>query len=171
MSERQSTESLGFGSIGFGGGCHWCTEAVFDSLRGVARVQQGFIQSTAPYDNFSEAVIVSFDPNIISLSVLTDIHLRTHASGSNHSMRGKYRSAVYVKDAAQHTQIERVLKQLSDGFEMPRVTHVLRLAAFKPSGPRFQNYYKNGPERPFCKTYIDPKLAMLRRDYGAYVDR
>jgi len=66
--------------IGFGGGCHWCTEAVFQKLRGVASVEQGFIRSRPPYETFSEAVIVSFDAAQISLSVLTEIHLRTHAS-------------------------------------------------------------------------------------------
>jgi len=156
-------------SIGFGGGCHWCTEAVFSVLRGVVRVEQGFIKASAPHDSFSEAVIVTFDPNIISLSVLTDIHLRTHASGSNHSMRGKYRSAVYVDGAVQRAQAETVLKQLANGFETPRVTMVLQRIKFKASEPQFQNYYKNGPERPFCKTYIDPKLARLRREFGAYL--
>ena len=154
--------------IGFGGGCHWCTEAVFDSLCGVSHVEQGFIKSNAPHDSFSEAVIVSFDPNLIGLSVLTDIHLRTHASGSNHSMRGKYRSAVYVKGAAQHREAQMVLKELSTVFETPRITQVLKHVAFKPSEDRFQNYYKTGPDRPFCKTYIDPKLTQLRERYGAY---
>ena len=157
-------------SIGFGGGCHWCTEAVFSVLRGVTRVDQGFIQSGPPHDSSSEAVIVSFDPKLINLSVLTDIHLRTHASGSNHSMRGKYRSAIYVDGAEQRAQAEQVLKQLAEGFETPRITAVLELIGFKASEARFQNYYKNDPERPFCKTYIDPKLARLRREFGGYMD-
>ena len=142
---------------------------MFDSLRGVVRVEQGFIKSNAPHDSFSEAVIVTFDPEIVSLSVLTDIHLRTHASGSNHSMRGKYRSAVYVKGAAQHRAAQMVLKELSTSFETPRITQVLEHVAFKPSEARFQNYYKKGPDRPFCKTYIDPKLKRLREKYGTYL--
>lgn len=155
--------------IGFGGGCHWCTEAVFQSLRGVARVEQGFIRSTPPYDYFSEAVIVHFHPTQISLSVLTDIHLRTHASGANHSMRGKYRSAIYVKGEAQRQDIEDILGALQVEFETPRVTQILDYAGFKPSEVHFQNYYKSNPERPFCKTYIDPKLSRMRKRYGAYV--
>ena len=142
---------------------------MFDSLRGVVRVEQGFIKSNAPHDSFSEAVIVTFDPEIISLSVLTDIHLRTHASGSNHSMRGKYRSAVYVKGAVQHREAQMVLKALSTAFETPRITQVLEHVAFKPSEACFQNYYKKGPDRPFCKTYIDPKLKRLREKYGTYL--
>jgi len=84
-------------------------------------------------------------------------------------MRGKYRSAVYVKGAAQHRAVQMILKELSTAFDMPRVTQVLEHVAFKPSEARFQNYYKTGPGRPFCKTYIDPKLTLIRRDYGTYV--
>lgn len=153
-------------TIGFGGGCHWCTEAVFQVLRGIDNVEQGFISSAPPNHALSEAVLVTFDPIQISLSVLTDIHLRTHASGSNHSMRGKYRSAIYVFDVAQRARTEKVLQELQCEFEEPRVTKVLDFAKFKPSEPRFQNYYATDEERPFCKTYIDPKLAYVRKMYG-----
>jgi len=155
--------------IGFGGGCHWCTEAVFQALRGVRCVKQGFIRSVPPYDTFSEAVSITFNPAIIPLSVLMDIHLRTHASGSNHSMRGKYRSAIYVHNPEQGEQVRRVLKGLQEGFNTPRITRVLEFKAFKESEARFQNYYENGPERPFCTRYIDPKLTLLRQEYGQYL--
>lgn len=155
--------------IGFGGGCHWCTEAVFQALRGVCRVQQGFIASQSPHDSFSEAVIVDYDPAIIGLEVLVEIHLRSHASQSQHSMRGKYRSAIYCKNSFKINEVNNVLKTASDLFDRPLVTLVLEMTAFTPSKYSFQNYYKNGPNRPFCKTYIDPKLAMLRREFSAYV--
>jgi peptide-methionine (S)-S-oxide reductase len=61
----------------FGGGCHWCTEAVFQSLIGVAKVEQGWVASTAKNNTFSEAVIVYFDDNKIDLKTLIDIHLAT----------------------------------------------------------------------------------------------
>jgi len=95
--------------IGLGGGCHWCTEAVFQALRGVERVEQGFIRSTAPHDGWSEAVIVHFDPAVIDLKTLIEVHLRTHASTSEHSMRGKYRSAVYAFDPQQADDAQAVL--------------------------------------------------------------
>ncbi len=155
--------------IGFGGGCHWCTEAVFQNLRGVNRVEQGFIASHAPFDSFSEGVIVHFDPARITLSVLMDIHLLTHASGSDHSMRGKYRSAIYVYNDEQRARAREVLAQLSEEFDAPRVTQILGFAEFKPSEAQFQNYYENGPERPFCQTYIDPKLAKIRKKYGTQI--
>ncbi|MEP3049612.1 MAG: peptide-methionine (S)-S-oxide reductase [Roseibium sp.] len=155
--------------IGLGGGCHWCTEAVFQSIAGVNRVEQGFISSDTPDDSWSEAVIVTFDPGTLPLEVLIEIHLRTHSSTSSHKMRGKYRSAVYVYDAGTGVKVGRVLRDLQHGFDAPLVTKVLTLAAFKASDGRFQNYYLSGPERPFCKNYIDPKLSMLRKDYSAVV--
>ena len=82
--------------IAFGGGCHWCTEAVFQSLKGVEKVEQGFITSYDQNNTFSEAVIVDFNTEKIDLKTLVEIHLHTHKSTSNHSMRKKYRSAIYV---------------------------------------------------------------------------
>ncbi|MES0879562.1 peptide-methionine (S)-S-oxide reductase [Roseibium sp. SCP14] len=152
--------------IGLGGGCHWCTEAVFQALSSVENVEQGFIHSNPPEDSWSEAVIVTFDPAVLPLEVLIEIHLRTHSSTSHHKMRGKYRSAVYVFEAETNDKVEGILGDLQSGFEEPLVTSVLPFVAFKPSDERFQNYYATNPDRPFCKTYIDPKLAMLRREFG-----
>ena len=70
--------------IGLGDGCHWCTEGVFESLLGVACVNQGWIASNGKNSDYSEAVEVYFDPTVISLSELIEIHLHTHASRSNH---------------------------------------------------------------------------------------
>jgi len=152
--------------IGLGGGCHWCTEAVFQALAGVSSVEQGFIRSDPPEDAWSEAVIATFDPSELPLESLVEIHLRTHSSTSRHKMRGKYRSAIYVYDAGTGVKVGRTLRALQPQFDEPLVTCVLTLAGFKPSDERFRNYYAKGPERPFCKTYIDPKLALLRKQYG-----
>jgi len=92
--------------IGFGGGCHWCTEAVFQSLKGVRSVAQGFIASTEKNSSFSEAVIVFYDAAIITLKDLIEIHLHTHNSTSNHRFRKKYRSAVYYFEKRQKQIIE-----------------------------------------------------------------
>ncbi|MGB6231116.1 MAG: peptide-methionine (S)-S-oxide reductase [Litorimonas sp.] len=152
--------------MAFGGGCHWCTEAVFQALRGVVRVEQGFARSDPPNERWSEAARVTFDPARIPLHVLTDIHLRTHASTSAHSMRGTYRSAVYVTDDGDAAR--GVLADLQAGFDAPLVTQVLPLRDFRESEPRFRDYYATDPDRPFCRTYIDPKLAMLRREFGEH---
>ncbi len=154
--------------IGFGGGCHWCTEAVFQHLRGVARVEQGFIASVPPDDSFSEAVIVHFDPGAISLDVLIEVHLRTHAATSDHAMRGKYRSAIYAFDDAQSLRACSFLDALQPAFDARLVTRALPFGTFRPSDKRFQNYQARMPDRPFCTTYIDPKLALLRREFAAH---
>lgn len=152
--------------IGFGGGCHWCTEAVFVALRGVVRVEQGFIRADAPDDDFSEAVLLTFDPRAISLAVLIEIHLRTHSSTSNHAMRRKYRSAVYAMDKAQAEAARRVLKEAGPGFAAPLITRVLPFRTFRASDERFQRYAEKNAGGPFCTTYIDPKLALLRKEFS-----
>lgn len=152
--------------IGFGGGCHWCTEAVFAALRGVGRVEQGFIRADAPDDSFSEAVLLTFQPDRISLGSLIEIHLRTHSSTSNHAMRPKYRSAIYVMDEVQAEAARRALIELGPGFDAPLVTRILPYRTFKASDVRFQRYAEKNAGGPFCTTYIDPKLALLRKEFG-----
>ena len=151
-----------------GGGCHWCTEAVFDHLRGVSHVEQGFARSDPPADSWSEAARVTFDPAVIPMRVLIDIHLRTHAATSDHSMRGTYRSAVYVGDDGAEARA--ALAALQAGFDAPLVTQVLPLRGFRLNDARFLAYYRTDPQRPFCRAYIDPKLAMLRREYEEHYD-
>jgi len=159
---------VGAVKIGFGGGCHWCTEAVFQSLKGVIQVEQGFIKSLAPHNSFSEAALVTFDPQKISLGVLIDVHLRTHASTSPHKMRGKYRSAIYALSPDVATKARDALVVSQGDFEDEIVTMVLSHEGFKPSLEQFQNYYRTNADRPFCKTYIDPKLAKIRQEFGSY---
>ena len=155
--------------IGFGGGCHWCTEAVFQSLRGVSKVAQGFIKSVPPNDAFSEAVVVNFAPEIIPVGVLIDVHLRTHASTSLHKMRGKYRSAIYVYSDEQADRVLNYIRSVQNQFEDPIVTTTLRDVGFKSSPEQYQNYYKSNAEKPFCTTYIDPKLIRIREQFSEYV--
>jgi peptide-methionine (S)-S-oxide reductase len=152
--------------IGLGGGCHWCTEAVFQSVRGVEKVEQGFIRSLPPHHAWSEAVIVHFDPARIALDTLIEVHVRTHAATSRHSMREKYRSAVYAFDDAQVSKAKKALARLQEGFEEQLITLVLPFAAFRSSPPRLHNYYRSDPQRPFCQRHIDPKLALIRREFS-----
>ena len=153
--------------VGFGGGCHWCTEAVFQALEGVSKVRQGFIRSDPPNDQLSEAVEIVFDPSKISLKSLMSVHLATHASTSAHKMRGKYRSAVYAFDEEHRCDAEAALAEISKETEAEFVTNILMHRGFEESDERFQNYYERRPDKPFCKTYIDPKLAKVRQDFPA----
>lgn len=149
-----------------GGGCHWCTEAVFQSLLGVEKVAQGFIASDGENSSFSEAVIVDFDPEVISLETLIEIHLYTHKSTSQHSMRSKYRSAVYFFDDAQQAEVEQILQKSQHLFKEALVTKALPFRNFKASEEMFQNYYYSNPNKPFCETHINPKLSLLLKQFS-----
>jgi len=157
--------------IGLGGGCHWCTEAVFQSLRGVARVEQGFIRSTPPFEAWSEAVIVHFDPAVIGLDTLIEVHVRTHAATKQHALRHKYRSAVYVFDDDQEAAAQISLARLQPEYDRQLITRVLPFAAFRASLQRYRDYYRSNPQRPFCQRHIDPKLDLIQRDFARYTER
>jgi peptide-methionine (S)-S-oxide reductase len=157
--------------IGLGGGCHWCTEGVFESLSGVTKVNQGWIASNGENSNFSEAIEVHFDPAVISLKDLIEIHLYTHASTSNHSMRGKYRSGLYAYDDIQFKQALCILNLLSADFTETIITQVLAFKYFKQNKIELQGYFYSAPDRPFCQTYIQPKLKLLLARFNQHVDQ
>jgi len=157
--------------IALGGGCHWCTEAVFQSLNGVVKVEQGFVASTGENNTFSEAVIVHFDTKTISLSVLVEVHLQTHKSASNHTMRTKYRSAIYVFSEKQKQEAIRILESFQTQFNHELITQVLPFEAFKASRVQIQNYYYSNPEKPFCETFINPKLKILLNQFSNHTNQ
>ncbi len=152
--------------IGLGGGCYWCTEAVFQNLRGVSDVAQGFIYSQPPHDKPSEGVLVDFDPAQISLTDLIEIHLRTHASSSQHSMRSKYRSAIYAMNARQENDAKAILRRLQQDSGNKLATRVLPIVGFESSDVKYHNYYAKNRSNQFCRRYIDPKLETLRCEYA-----
>lgn len=148
--------------IGFGGGCHWCTEAVFQQVQGVHHVRQGYIASNIPFNTFSEAVLIEFDDNI-PLERLVDIHLQTHASTSDHSRREEYRSAIYFFNQEQMELVECIMSSLSRKRNENYITQLLAFKSFKASRESIQNYYSTRPEAPFCKRYIKPKLELVKK--------
>jgi len=156
--------------IGFGGGCHWCTEAIFQSVKGVEKVDQGWIKSTAPQDNWSEAVIVHFDDSEIPLQVLIEIHLLTHSSSSIHNLREKYRSAIYTFSKAQNHDCAGIMSQLQPEENEKYITQILPFVDFKLNQEEFLNYFATRTDAPFCETYIRPKLKMLLEKYGPLVN-
>jgi len=162
---------MNFDKIGFGGGCHWCTEAVFQSLKGVEKVEQGWIASEGGASTFSEAVIVHFDAARISLEVLIEIHLHTHNSTSDHSMRKKYRSAIYYFCEEQRLSINQFFEGLQNKFNNQLITRVLPYVKFKPSGDEILNYYYKNPKKPFCESFINPKLKLLLSTFSTYTDK
>lgn len=156
--------------IGLGGGCHWCTEAVFSSLKGVISVQQGWIASTGDNNAYSEAVIVVYDPANISLATLITIHASTHSSASQHKMRSKYRSAVYYFDEGDIPEVQKTLSILEFELGKRLITQILPFWGFMENIPEQLNYYYTDVNRPFCETYISPKLKLLLKKFGYVTD-
>ena len=155
--------------IALGGGCHWCTEAVFQSLLGVIKVEQGYVASIGDNSSFSEAVIVYFNSDEISVITLIEIHLHTHQSTSNHSMRNKYRSAVYTFSEVQKQEVEQIIATFQKLSEKKLITQVFPFQTFKASRDEITNYYYNNPKKPFCESFINPKLKLLLNQFSSAV--
>ena len=157
--------------IAFGGGCHWCTEAIFQSLKGVEKVEQGWVNSSlSTASTPSEAVVVHFDETLISLDTLTEIHLFTHNATSNHNFRAKYRSAVYTFSEKQEKEAQKILAEKQKLFEKPLVTKVYPFGEFRLNDQQYLNYYKSNPQKPFCQVRIEPKLKILLEQYKNYTN-
>mgnify|MGYP000579319760 CR=1 FL=1 len=156
--------------IAFGGGCHWCTEAVFQFLIGVLKVEQGWVNSFGRDASFSEAVIVTFDTELIPLETLIEVHLYTHKSTVAHSFREKYRSAIYAFSTKQLEASKTSIENLQPSFDQVIITKVLPFKSFNASREQIQSYYKKNPNKPFCKRYINPKLELLLEKFSKYVD-
>ena len=154
--------------IGVGGGCHWCTEAVFQVLKGVERVEQGYISTSIEPDQLYEGVIVHFNPGIIDLETLIRIHLQTHQSKKNHSLRSRYLSAVYTFTKEQFSEAENILDRLSRE-NIDFITEVFHFGKFRKSREQIRNYYRKDPQKPFCKRFIDPKLKIIQDDFVNYL--
>lgn len=148
--------------ISLGGSCHWCTEAIFQSLKGVSKVLQGWIASTDENNSFSEAVIIEYDATKISLKTIIEVQLHTHSCTANHSFRKKYRSAVYYDDDEQKQEIIEIIQELQNDFEKTIITQVLPSQSFKLNIEEKLNYFKKNPEKPFCKNFINPKLNKIK---------
>ena len=157
--------------VAFGGGCHWCTEAIFQALVGVSKVEQGWVSSTVEFATTpSESVIVYFDASCISLDTLTEVHLFTHNATSNHNFRQKYRSAVYTFSKSQQLETQNILEEKQKLFKKPLVTKVYPFGEFRLNDEQYLNYYKSNPKKPFCQARIEPKLKVLLERFAEFIN-
>lgn len=156
--------------IAFGGSCHWCTEAIFQSLKGVIDVQQGWIAANGDDASFSEAVIVEYEAKKVRLEILIAVHLYTHSCTSNHSMRTKYRSAIYTFSEDQLVIAYNAVKYLQREYTEPIITKVIPYRHFRLNEEKFLNYYYSDPEKPFCQNIVNPKLKMLMKRFSNEVN-
>jgi peptide-methionine (S)-S-oxide reductase len=161
-----------------GGGCFWCTEAVFQEVRGVHTVVSGYTGGKAPgrptyreicsgLTGHAEVVQVSFDPSIISYEDILIIFMTTHDPTSLNRQGAdagtQYRSVIYHHNEAQQKKATVVLEEMQAVYEKPIVTELSALGIFYDAESDHQDYYKNNSEQGYCQVVINPKLAKLRQ--------
>ena len=161
-----------------GGGCFWCTEAVFQEVNGVEKVVSGYSGGNAPghptyreicsgLTGHAEVVQITFDSNTISYEDILIIFMTTHDPTTLNRQgadRGtQYRSVIYYHDGTQKEIAEIVVKEVSPYYENQVVTEVSALDVFYEAEKEHQDYYRNNREQGYCGFVITPKLAKLRK--------
>ena len=170
-------------NITLGGGCFWCTEAVFLPLRGVRSVVSGYAggdEINWPNPNYemictgrsgyAEVIQISFDEAVISLDTVLDVFFATHDPTTLNRQgadRGtQYRSVIFTENTAQHEAAAAAIARLQPYFDAPIVTEVSPLPTFYRAEDYHQNYYAQHPSQGYCMAVINPKLAKLRSKYA-----
>ncbi|OHD06054.1 peptide-methionine (S)-S-oxide reductase MsrA [Sphingopyxis sp. RIFCSPHIGHO2_12_FULL_65_19] len=165
----------------FAGGCFWCTEAVFQSLGGVERVESGYIGGTVPNPTYkqvcggdtghAEAIRITFDPAVISYADLLDVFFATHdptqLNRQGNDIGTQYRSAIFPLDAAQGDAARAAIERAAPDWPAPIVTTIESAADWYPAEDYHQAYWDGeGQRNPYCMAVIPPKLAKLRKGFG-----
>ena len=165
-------------TIVLGGGCFWCTEAVFQEVKGVAEVVSGYAGGTVPghptyreicsgLTGHAEVVALKYNPEIVSLLDLLVIFMTTHDPTTLNRQgadRGThYRSVIFYQTAQEQATANLVLENLATLYEDPIVTQVSPFTNFYEATPEHQNYYKNNSNQGYCSYVISPKLQKLRQ--------
>lgn len=167
----------------FAGGCFWCTEAIFENLKGVSSVVSGYAggeTKNPDYMNVSsgetghaEAIQVTFDPKEITFKDLLYVFLRTHDPTTPNKQGAdegtQYRSVIFYRDEDQKKIAMYALKEVEKEYESPVVTEVLKLDAFYEAEDYHQDYYKKNADKMYCKLVIDPKIEKLKKDFKEYL--
>ncbi|MDY3552813.1 peptide-methionine (S)-S-oxide reductase MsrA [Gemmata sp. JC717] len=165
-----------------GGGCFWCLEAVFEQLKGVAKVESGYTGGAAPNPTYeavcggktghAEVIRVTFDPAVISfrelLEVFFVIHDPTTLNRQGADVGTQYRSAIfYTSEEQRHTTGE-VIQELTNAktFANPIVTKVELAQEFFKAEEYHQGYYRANPDRGYCQMVVSPKVAKARAAFA-----
>lgn len=164
-----------------GGGCFWCTEAVFNELRGVTAVVSGYAGGRAPNPTYeqvcggrtghAEVVQVTFDPSVISYRELLEVFFTTHdpttLNRQGADVGTQYRSIVLYQSPEQEMIAREVIDatNASGIWHAPIVTQVEPLDRFYPAEEYHQNYFERNPYQPYCQVVIAPKVAKAREKY------
>ncbi|HCW60690.1 MULTISPECIES: peptide-methionine (S)-S-oxide reductase MsrA [Sphingobium] len=167
------------------GGCFWCTEAVYQNLKGVKTVESGYIGGTMPNPTYeqvcsgntghAEAIRITFDPDVISYGDLLDIFFATHdpttLNRQGNDIGTQYRSAIFPHSAEQEQEARAGIERAQADQSAPVVTAIEPQAPWYPAEDYHQNYWDRvGDQNPYCMAVIPPKLAKLRKGFGERLD-
>lgn len=178
-TEKMNSKNLNFAT--FGGGCFWCTEAVFEQLEGVLKVESGYSgghvknpayrEVTSGSTGHAEVIHISYNPSVISYEELLDVFFNTHNPTTLNQQgadRGtQYRSAVFYHDTAQQLAANKMIEALNvaNVFENKIVTEVTEFDAFYVAEDYHQDYYVNNKTQGYCQVVINPKLTKFQKQY------
>ncbi|MDG2274422.1 MAG: peptide-methionine (S)-S-oxide reductase MsrA [Flavobacteriaceae bacterium] len=161
----------------FGGGCFWCTEAVFLEVKGIEKVVSGYSGGNAPgkptyreicsgLTGHAEVIQVTYDENIISYESILIIFMTTHdptqLNRQGADVGTQYRSVIFFHNEKQQEIAQLILKELAPHFDAKLVTEISPLTIFYEAEKEHQDYYKNNQNSGYCSYVINPKLQQLR---------
>ena len=165
----------------FGGGCFWCTEAIFEQLEGVHKVESGYSGGhvenpsykavTTGSTGHAEVIHITFDPKKVSFNELLDVFFNTHnpttLNRQGADVGTQYRSAVFYHNDAQKDGANTMINALdkSGAFEDKIVTEVTEFDTFYVAENYHQNYYENNSNQGYCQVVINPKLEKFQKMY------
>lgn len=161
----------------FGGGCFWCTEAVFELLPGVKRVESGYAGGHVPNPTYkqictgetghAEVIRIEYDPAVVSYERLVEVFFEAHdpttlnRQGADEGTQ--YRSVIFYHDDAQKAAAEKGKAAAQAHFDDPIVTEISPLPKYYPAEGYHQDYFKNNPNQGYCAYVIKPKVTKLQK--------
>ena len=180
MADERQTDGLEAATLG--GGCFWCIEPIFESLRGVVSVQPGYAGGHVANPSYqqvcgggtghAEVAQIVFDPREISYSDLLHIFFGVHdpttLNRQGADVGAQYRSVILPHSDEQRATAEVVIHELTEEriFDRPIVTTIEPFTAFYPAEDYHRNYFANHPDAPYCAVVIAPKVAKFRQKYA-----
>lgn len=168
----------------FGGGCFWCTEAIFQRLKGVEKVTSGYSGGSGPayYEMVSggntghaESIQIQFEPKIIPYKTILDVFFHLHdpttLNRQGADVGTEYRSIIFYHNEDQKLTAEQVKNEIekSGKYKDPIVTEIVPFEGFTPAEGYHQNYYNNNSDAAYCRVVIDPKITKLYKNYKELV--
>ena len=172
-------------TITLGGGCFWCTEAVFDRVRGVTDVESGYTNGhtlNPSYEQIcrgdtghAEVVRLTFDADEISLEEILEIFFHTHdpttLNRQGNDVGTQYRSGIYYEDPAHGDIANNMVRQMSQDklFGAPITTEVKPLANYSAAEAYHQDYFANHPSAGYCAFVVGPKVEKFRKTFARYL--